>query len=82
MAKSSAPLVFKTHAMVQAQVGNAQDVQTQINEAVKNQISDMISAGDVTKILNLLSWTLLASLLIVAGGIVSGIGVKLSNGGK
>ena len=54
-----------------------QDIQGQINEAVKKQIGQLISPEDITKILNLISWSLLLWILIIAGGTLSGIGVKL-----
>jgi hypothetical protein len=37
----------------------------------------MIPIGAVSKVLNLLSWSLFAGILIIAGGVISGIGVKL-----
>ncbi len=74
--KASAPSVFKTAPLSVEKVG-AQDIQGQINEAVKKQIGQIISPDSITKVLNLAAWFMLAWILIVAGGVLSGIGVKL-----
>ncbi len=74
--KTSAPLVFKTAASFVDKTGS-QDIQGQINDAVKKQIGQLISPDSITKVLNLASWSLLAWILIIAGGTLSGIGVKL-----
>ena len=74
--RASAPLLFKSTPMSTEKVAT-QDIQGQINEAVKKQIGQLISPEDITKILNLISWSLLLWILIIAGGTLSGIGVKL-----
>lgn len=76
--RAQAPLVFKTRSLPSE--GSGQDVQSQINEAVKKQVGQIIPPDSITKILNLTSWALLASILIMAGGAISGVGVKLING--
>ncbi len=74
--RASVPLLFKSAPASTEKVAT-QDIQGQINEAVKKQIGQLISPEDITKILNLISWSLLLWILIIAGGTLSGIGVKL-----
>lgn len=76
-AKASAPMVFKTPSFQDAQNGAANDAQRQVNDAVRQQLNQIIPADGATRILNLVSWSLFASILIIAGGTISGIGVKL-----
>lgn len=76
-AKASAPMVFKTPSLQDAQGGAANDAQRQVNDAVRQQLNQIIPVDGVTRILNLVSWSLFASILIIAGGTISGIGVKL-----
>lgn len=89
--KISAPFVFMAPAPVAQKAGDRSQsaqgllgllgVQTlsqeQIQKTIQQQIGQILPAGDITKILNLLSWSLLAAILIMGGGAVSGIGVKL-----
>jgi hypothetical protein len=77
-AKASAPLIFKTPLSAQQDIGFAnQDAQSQINSAVKKQINQILPADSITKTLNLLSWSIFAGILVLGGGAISGIGVKL-----
>ena len=80
-AKVAAPLIFRTQVPLQ-QSASATDVQKQMNDAVKQQLNQILPPDSITKILNLTSWSLLAFMLIMGGGAVSGIGVKLLNGNK
>ena len=79
-AKDSVPLVFIVPAPIQQKRGGAQDSQAMINEAVKAQLNQIISPESITKILNLGAWSIFAGILILGGGVISGIGVKLVNG--
>ena len=83
--KASAPFLFITPVADQNQQATQifQVIsQEQIEKAIQQQIGQYISSGDITKILNLLSWSLFASILIIAGGAISLIGVKLINGSR
>ena len=76
--KVSTPLIFKTAVPLQTMgSGNALDAQKQINDAVKQQLGQILPADAITKILNLISWSILAGIFILGGGVLSGIGVKL-----
>jgi len=77
-AKASAPLVFMNAPLAQSQQDvSSQSAQTQISEAVKKQVGQIISASSITKILNLISWSVFVSILILAGGMIAGVGTKL-----
>ena len=94
--KASAPFIFITPASSQSQQNTtlqssqgllgllgAQTIsQEQIEQAIGNQIGQIIPVNDITKILNLISWSVFAGILIIAGGTISSIGVKLLNGDR
>ncbi len=81
MGNSSAPLLFKTQAPAQSSktsgVGSLQDLQKQLNEEISKQFGQMIPADTLPKILNLLSWSTLAGILIFGGGQISSLGIKM-----
>ena len=78
---SSVPLVFKVPTMTQPSknngVGSLQDIQKQLNEEISKQISQIIPADALPKILNLLSWSILAGIFIFGGGQIAGLGIKM-----
>ncbi len=86
--KVSAPLVFMTPVTANSSVKSpglfdiSGQIQNQLQSALGQQVSQLISADSITKFLNLASWLLLAWIFIMAGGAISGIGVKLLNGTK
>ncbi|MFH1967961.1 MAG: hypothetical protein ABIJ84_01080 [bacterium] len=75
--KTSAPLVFKTQTEQAVGSNNSFDLASQINQAVRGQLDQILPAATITKILNLVAWSLLSFILIIAGGTVSRIGVRL-----
>jgi len=75
-AKTEAPLVFKTPSFQESSL-DSQDIQTQINQVVQNQLMQIFSPAALTKIFNLIAWSIMALILIWAGGAIAGIGVKL-----
>ena len=79
--KYPAPLVFKAQAPVSLpktdNIGNLQDLQKQLNEEISKQISQIIPADTLPKILNLLSWSILAGIFIFGGGQIANLGVKM-----
>lgn len=84
--KTSAPIVFATPSPINssAKNSNSPDIQAQIQNQIQNvlgqQLNQVISPALITKTLNLTAWTFLAWILIMAGGAIAGIGVKLLNG--
>ena len=80
--KISAPLIFSTppasNTTTNTGTQNQQDqLQQLLSLATQKQVGQMISPDTITKILNLLSWSLLATVLVFGGGAIAGIGVKL-----
>lgn len=81
-AKISAPLVFKTQAIPETEKNNNnlsldELLQKQIEETVGKQVSQMLGADTLPKLLNLISWSILAGILILGGGQIAGIGTKM-----
>ena len=81
-AKVSAPLIFRTQAAAKtsesATGGNLQELlQQQMQQELQKQIGQLLPADTIPKILNLASWSILAGILIFAGGTVAGIGIKM-----
>jgi uncharacterized protein involved in cysteine biosynthesis len=75
-AKISAPSVFRIASPVQQQkTGN--NIQDQVNQAVADQIIQMLPPDTIPKALNLLSWSIFATILIGAGAAVAGLGIKM-----
>lgn len=80
--KVLAPLVFKTPAPVETaenkKEGNLEEqLQKQMEEILKQQISQMLPADTLPKLLNLISWSILTGIFIFGGGAIAGIGVKM-----
>jgi len=83
MGKISAPLVFTTPALVNSSAKSvglfdiSSQIQSQLQNALGQQLSQMVPADSITKILNLVSWSVFAGILIFGGSALAGIGVKL-----
>ena len=77
----SAPLMFSvqdyTPSSNTGNVGSLQDLQKQLNSEISKQVTQMIPVDSIPKILNLLSWSILAGILIFGGGQIAGLGVKM-----
>ena len=70
------PEIFKTSEKADSK-NNASSIEKQIEETVQKQISQILPSDSVTRLLNLISWSILAGILLLGGGQVAGIGVKL-----
>ncbi|MFH1780412.1 MAG: hypothetical protein ABH841_00145 [Candidatus Nealsonbacteria bacterium] len=57
----------------------SQDVQAQLQNMIGDQLKGMLPVNSVTALLNLMSWSVFAGLLIFGGAQISGLGVKLLN---
>lgn len=81
MGNASAPIVFKVQSPLESSKSNMsvnlQDLQKQLNDQIQKQISQIVPTDTVPKILNLLSWSILAGILILGGGQIAGLGIKL-----
>lgn len=49
----------------------------EMGEVIGEQIEEVLPVENILKLLNLLSWSILAGILIFAGSQISGLGVKL-----
>ncbi len=80
-AKVSAPFIFRVQAVAKTSEsagGNLQELlQQQMQQELQKQIGQILPADTIPKILNLVSWSILAGILIFAGGTVAGIGIKM-----
>lgn len=75
--KMAVPEIFSAPAeKISSQTGT-QDLQKQMEEIVKNQFKDLLPIDTLPKMLNLISWSILAGILILGGGKISGIGIRL-----
>ena len=81
--KVEVPEIFKMAEKETAlpQEGQAQGVQAQMEEKVKEmlgeQLKGILPVDTLPKILNLIVWSILASILIFGGGQISSLGIKL-----
>ncbi len=83
--KILAPEIFKDPINItkksQGSSVNSFDIQAQtqkiMQEAIQEQISSILPSGSLTKILNLIVWSIFAGIIIFAGSVISGIGIKL-----
>lgn len=77
-AKNEAPVVFETPKQLNVvQKGSDQDLQSQLQNLLGDQLKGLLPADSVPQLLNLLSWSIFAGILILSGGQISGLGIKL-----
>ncbi len=76
--KVVAPVVFKTSAAAAtgAKTGNTM-FGLDVNAILGSQINQIIPATHVTTILNLISWSIGAWIMILGGGQLATLGIKL-----
>ncbi len=72
----SAPLIFKNQFSQQKSPGLTQQ-QLQINDAIEKQLSELLPINAIPKLLNLLSWSVLAGIFIFGGGQIANLGIKM-----
>lgn len=76
-AKTPIPELFETPQQVSVQQGGAQDIQSQLENMMSEQLKGFLPVDSISKILNLTCWSLLAFVLIFAGTQIAGLGIKL-----
>lgn len=77
-AKEEAPVVFET--LEQPGLlpkGASLDIQAQLQQALGEQFKNFLPADSMPKLLNLISWSIFAGILILGGGQIAGLGIKL-----
>jgi len=73
--KKEAPEIFK--APVSQTEERPDLMQKEMEKAIGEQIQKMLPADSLEKLLNLISWSVLAGILIFGGAQISSIGTKL-----
>ncbi|MCK5044184.1 hypothetical protein KAR26_00450 [Candidatus Parcubacteria bacterium] len=83
-AKTEVPEIFTIPETVVEESGgevsvatSMEDIQSQMEETMKEQIGEMFPSDFIPRLMNLISWSIFATILIFGGTHVSGIGIKL-----
>ena len=76
-AKAFAPEIFKVEEKTISQKSGSQDIQAQLQNLLQEQLRGLVPAGSLPQLLNLLSWSIFAGILIFGGGQIAGLGIKL-----
>ena len=58
-------------------LNSIQDLGSQIPKLLENQLQGMLPAGLIPRILNLTVWSIFAGILMLGGGQIAGLGIKL-----
>ena len=77
-AKVSAPLVFKMQTPSKTvSNGSPADAQKQLEQVIQKQLGELLPLDTIPKVLNLLSWSIVAGILIFGGAQIAGLGVRM-----
>ena len=77
-AKAVAPELFKIEQQSESiSPGGTQDLQAQIQKMLQDQLKGMLPADSIPQLFNLISWSILAGILILGGSQIASIGIKL-----
>lgn len=81
--KSQPPAIFKTEegktTLSQKTLSPKEETEKMVEEKLKGQLQIMMPTDSLLKLLNLISWSILAGILIFGGTQISGLGIKLIN---
>jgi len=81
--KATPPEIFKitSPSAKQSKTEAVQDLQAQaqelLSQTIKEQLQNILPANYGPKLLNLISWSIFATILLFGGGQIAGIGAKL-----
>lgn len=77
--KVAAPEIFKIteKGAFPLQNGETQDLQSQMEKMIGEQLKGILPADSIPKLLNLLSWSVFVGILIFGGAQISSLGIKL-----
>jgi len=81
--RNEAPEIFKLEK-VDKEIDNADLMALSpeaMQEIIQEQVKNMMPSEFMSKLLNLISWSIFAGILIFAGSRVSGIGIRLMREG-
>ncbi len=81
-AKTSPPGVFEIQEKKEVSEkgglsGSPEKIERQMQEMVKEELRDIIPSEFISRILNLITWSIFAGILIFGGSRISGIGINL-----
>ncbi|MDI6603291.1 MAG: hypothetical protein QME57_04265 [Patescibacteria group bacterium] len=62
---------------ISIQKETTQDIQAQLQQMLEEQLKGILPVDTLTKLLNLVVWSILAGILIFGGSQISGLGIKL-----
>jgi hypothetical protein len=86
-AKKEAPEVFKIEKEEQTtlpekkkETASEEEIRGEMKEMIEEQIKEIVPSEILSKLLNLMSWSILAGILIFGGSRISGIGIRLIKG--
>jgi len=84
MAKVPAPEIFKMEKKEQIKPGenkatpiSSEEPQEEMERIIKEQIKNIIPSDSLAKLLNLISWSIFAGILVFGGSRISGLGIRL-----
>ena len=76
--KTSAPQIFQVEKQnVPSASLDKQNPEAIMNQALSQQMSNILPTDAIPKILNMTSWSIFIFILFVAGGQISTLGIKL-----
>jgi len=81
--KASAPEIFKVEKEIQTSGGAGKtpatqaELQKEMEKLIGEQLKGLLPVDTLPKLLNLISWSIFAGILILAGAQTSGLGIKM-----
>lgn len=75
-AKTPAPELFKAEKKAASPLGG-EGIETQLQGLLQDQLSGILPANSFPAMMNLVAWSVFAGILVLGGGQISGIGIKL-----
>ena len=67
----------KTEGTQDFSLNSIQDLGSQIPKLLEGQLQGLLPAGFIPRMLNLTVWSIFAGILILGGGQIAGLGIKL-----
>lgn len=58
-------------------LGSLEDLQRQLPDLLQGQIQGLLPANGIPQMMNMISWSVFASILFFGGGQIAGLGIKL-----
>ena len=74
-AKTSAPGIFKTEIVPSQK--NGEGLEVQVQQMIGEQLKGILPANSIPQLLNLISWSIFAGILIFGGTQITTLGIKL-----